>query len=164
MKRNRPPSARRQTAAAAMLLAVCAAMMWLTLAALLGLGLSACRTAYVPVPVSTEVKALRADSASRAVLRVDSFIQKDSVTVWRDADTVRILQTRWRDRVRIRTDTICTQRIDTVTRYIEKPVQIPAARDPAAGRGSGAIWAFVILAAIIIAVFWPAKRAADKIS
>lgn len=85
---------------------------------------SSCSPGIVQVPVEVRTESLSIDSVRAASLRADTVIQADTVCIVlsQAGDTVRLTQTRWRDRVSVRVDTVAVVRVDTI--YREKAVTI----------------------------------------
>lgn len=76
------------------------------------------KTVYVPV----ENTVTRTDTVYEAMVRVDSVIQRDSVTMVQRGDTVLITKYRDRYKVRQRTDTVYKLRIATEVKREPYPV------------------------------------------
>lgn len=92
---------------------------WLLLFAACLLTASCSRKVYVPV----ESETVRTDTVYKATARVDSVLLHDSVTVWRQGDTVMITRYRDRYRVKVRTDTLYRSSTDTVRQAVPYPVE-----------------------------------------
>lgn len=76
--------------------------------------LSGCRSVrYVPV------ETIRTDSVYISKVKVDSFIQRDSVNTFIKGDTITIYKERWRERYAIIHDTIISARIDSIPYPVE---------------------------------------------
>lgn len=95
----------------AILLALCAAL-------LCACG-SCTRTVYTPVESTT----VRTDTLYRAVVRVDTVLQRDSVTVMQRGDTVMVTRFRDRYRVKLHTDTVREVSVDSVRVAVPYPVE-----------------------------------------
>lgn len=107
--------------------------------------LSSCaRTIYVPTTTTIE----RRDTVYKSLQRVDSVIVKDSILITTHNDTTYITKIKWRERVKVR--------MDTIYKGIESSAEI-AAPDPAQHRSeadnnnttSGAFWC--VLSVLLIA-------------
>ncbi|MDE7355358.1 MAG: hypothetical protein K2N21_01105 [Rikenellaceae bacterium] len=127
-----------QIAAAIRFSALCAVLMHIVLALLILVGLSACRSAaQVADPVVLNDRGMLhvVDSVHDRSLRVDSFFSRDSVVIYRSGDTLWRTDVRWRDRLRVRVDTLWRSRVDTLLLEREVPVEVPVpvARSPSRG-------------------------------
>ena len=71
--------------------------------------LCGCRAATVPPSIT------RSETAAAVSTRVDTVVIRDSVTVRTGGDTVYVERWRERWRVRLSTDTLRVERVDTVT-------------------------------------------------
>ena len=147
-----------QAAKALALVSACAAAMHITLAILIAIGLASCRSQQY-VPVRTEVIRVNADSASRSSFRIDSVIMKDSVTVYRNMDSLSVREVRYVDRLRIRVDTVLKIQSDTIFRDSQTPVAVPVQNKKP---GSLIVFAgLAIFLCTVIAILYK-KRKADS--
>ena len=76
-----------------------------------------CKTVYVPV----EKEVIRRDSIYRSVVYKDTVIERDTVKIKINGDCVDSIVTKWRERVRWRSDTVFVLTADTV--YQDKIIQ-----------------------------------------
>lgn len=113
------------------------------------------RTVYVPVENTSHTT----DTVRLVNLRTDSVVQRDSVAVYVNGDTVRI--TRWRDRFRYRdrTDTV----YKAVTASVKVSVPYPVERKLTKWERTKLDWGGkamgLIAAAVCAATAWLALRA-----
>lgn len=102
----------------------------------------ACRT--------TQLTSKEYEERTTAMERVDTLVERDSVMVFihEKADTVKIVQkeTKWRERVTLRHDTLIVIKTDTV-RIIE-----PKVRSPANTLSTVKTWIRIVLATIAIII------------
>lgn len=92
---------------------------------LVALALGCGCTRRIMVPVEREV--LLHDTVRLRAERVDSFLVRDSVVMKLEGDTVVHERWSWRDRIRLRSDTVYLSRRDTLVRRETLPVSDPAA-------------------------------------
>ena len=85
---------------------------------------SCTRTVYTPVESTT----VRTDTLYRAVVRVDTVLQRDSVTVMQRGDTVYHTRYITRYKVRQRVDTVYRSVVDTCRTEVPVPVERPLTR------------------------------------
>lgn len=94
---------------------------------------SCSRTVYVPVESSSVHSELRSDSSqnSSSVNRIDSVLMRDTVFVVERGDSVIKTAIRWRERIRIRTDTVVNlrDRFIFVHDSIDRPVHYPVTKN-----------------------------------
>lgn len=79
------------------------------------------RTTYVPVETTT----VRTDTLYKAVMRVDTVVDRDTVRFMQRGDTVYSEVVRWRWRVKENHDTVYHTRVDSVDRPVPYPVEVP---------------------------------------
>lgn len=129
-----------------------------TLLLLLVLLLTSCRTQYVTVPEYHTEYVHRTDS----LVRIDTIMQHDSVSVLVMGDTVRTEHYQWRDRIQLRyvtrTDTI----IKTDSVSVPQPVERELTRYEAFSLKLGkAVIGWMSILAVIAALFlvrWLARK------
>lgn len=112
------------------------------------------RTVYVPVENTSHTT----DTVRLVNLRTDSVVQRDSVAVYVNGDTVRI--TRWRDRFRYRdrTDTVYKAVTDSVKVSVPYPVERELTKWERTKMGFGGIAIGAIIAVVCIAVVWLIRK------
>ncbi len=113
------------------------------------------RTVYVPVENTSHTT----DTVRLVNLRTDSVVQRDSVAVYVNGDTVRI--TRWRDRFRYRdrTDTVYKAATDSVKVSVPYPVERKLTKWERTKLDWGGKALGLIAAALFAAIAWLALRA-----
>ena len=130
----------------AILLALCAAL-------LCACG-SCTRTVYTPVESTT----VRTDTLYRAVVRVDTILQRDSVTVMQRGDTVMVTRYRDRYRVKLHTDTVREVSVDSVRVAVPYPVERELTRWEQAKMDFGGMALGGLVIALCAAVAWLIKK------
>lgn len=124
----------------------------LILLALLCLGVSACTTVR-EIPVER----IKTEYVSKNILKVDTFLEKDSIFVKEKGDTVWL--ERWKTRrevsFRDRTDTIF--RTDTITITVKVPAELSWKQKVK----QDTWWVLLVIAGIGVAFIW--KRIRSKI-
>lgn len=107
---------------------------------------SSCSPRVVQVPVEIRTESASLDSIRASVSRTDTVIKSDTVciVVSEAGDTVRLTQTRWRERVSVRHDTVAVVRVDTL--YREKAVPVSVATTEPSKKNSVLRTAAAILA------------------
>ncbi len=112
------------------------------------------RTVYVPMENTSHTT----DTVRLVNLRTDSVVQRDSVAVYVNGDTVRI--TRWRDRFRYRdrTDTVYKAVTDSVKVSVPYPVERELTKWERTKMGFGGIAIGAIIAVVCIAVVWLIRK------
>lgn len=96
----------------------------ITAALFISVATSCTRTVYVPV----HNQSVSEYSHQHIAASVDTVIQRDTVTLTLsvDGDTIRQYVTRWRDRIRIVTDTVTISSTDTIFRQTVIPAPAQA--------------------------------------
>lgn len=130
----------------AILLALCAAL-------LCACG-SCTRTVYTPVESTT----VRTDTLYRAVVRVDTILQRDSVTVMQRGDTVMVTRFRDRYRVKLHTDTVREVSVDSVRVAVPYPVEKELTRWERVKMDFGGMALGGLVIALCAAVAWLIKK------
>lgn len=130
----------------AILLALCAAL-------LCACG-SCTRTVYTPVESTT----VRTDTLYRAVVRVDTVLQRDSVTVMQRGDTVMVTRFRDRYRVKLHTDTVREVSVDSVRVAVPYPVEKELTRWEQVKMDFGGMALGGLVIALCAAVAWLIKK------
>ena len=130
----------------AILLALCAAL-------LCACG-SCTRTVYTPVESTT----VRTDTLYRAVVRVDTILQRDSVTVMQRGDTVTVTRFRDRYRVKLHTDTVREVSVDSVRVAVPYPVEKELTRWEQVKMDFGGMALGGLVIALCAAVAWLIKK------
>lgn len=130
----------------AILLALCAAL-------LCACG-SCTRTVYTPVESTT----VRTDTLYRAVVRVDTILQRDSVTVMQRGDTVMVTRFRDRYRVKLHTDTVREVSVDSVRVAVPYPVERELTRWEQVKMDFGGMALGGLVIALCAAVAWLIKK------
>lgn len=130
----------------AILLALCAAL-------LCACG-SCTRTVYTPVESTT----VRTDTLYRAVVRVDTVLQRDSVTVMQRGDTVMVTRFRDRYRVKLHTDTVREVSVDSVRVAVPYPVERELTRWEQVKMDFGGMALGGLVIALCAAVAWLIKK------
>ena len=130
----------------AILLALCAAL-------LCACG-SCTRTVYTPVESTT----VRTDTLHRAVVRVDTILQRDSVTVMQRGDTVMVTRFRDRYRVKLHTDTVREVSVDSVRVAVPYPVERELTRWEQVKMDFGGMALGGLVIALCAAVAWLIKK------
>ena len=130
----------------AILLALCAAL-------LCACG-SCTRTVYTPVESST----VRTDTLYRAVVRVDTILQRDSVSVMQRGDTVMVTRYRDRYRVKLHTDTVREVSVDSVRVAVPYPVERELTRWEQVKMDFGGMALGGLVIALCAAVAWLIKK------
>ena len=130
----------------AILLALCAAL-------LCACG-SCTRTVYTPVESTT----VRTDTLYRAVVRVDTILQRDSVTVMQRGDTVMVTRYRDRYRVKLHTDTVREVSVDSVRVAVPYPVERELTRWEQVKMDFGGMALGGLVIALCAAVAWLIKK------
>lgn len=130
----------------AILLALCAAL-------LCACG-SCTRTVYTPVESTT----VRTDTLYRAVVRVDTVLQRDSVTVMQRGDTVMVTRFRDRYRVKLHTDTVREVSVDSVRVAVPYPVEKELTRWERVKMDFGGMALGGLVIALCAAVAWLIKK------
>ncbi len=130
----------------AILLALCAAL-------LCACG-SCTRTVYTPVESST----VRTDTLYRAVVRVDTVLQRDSVAVMQRGDTVMVTRFRDRYRVKLHTDTVREVSVDSVRVAVPYPVEKELTRWEQVKMDFGGMALGGLVIALCAAVAWLIKK------
>ena len=130
----------------AILLALCAAL-------LCACG-SCTRTVYTPVESAT----VRTDTLYRAVVRVDTILQRDSVTVMQRGDTVMVTRYRDRYRVKLHTDTVRELSVDSVRVAVPYPVERELTRWEQVKMDFGGMALGGLVIALCAAVAWLIKK------
>lgn len=130
----------------AILLALCAAL-------LCACG-SCTRTVYTPVESTT----VRTDTLYRAVVRVDTVLQRDSVSVMQRGDTVMVTRFRDRYRVKLHTDTVREVSVDSVRVAVPYPVEKELTRWEQVKMDFGGIALGGLVIALCAAVAWLIKK------
>lgn len=130
----------------AILLALCAAL-------LCACG-SCTRTVYTPVESTT----VRTDTLYRAVVRVDTVLQRDSVTVMQRGDTVMVTRYRDRYRVKLHTDTVREVSVDSVRVAVPYPVEKELTRWERVKMDFGGMALGGLVIALCAAVAWLIKK------
>ena len=94
----------------------------------LRLSLTICLCLFVTSCRTTQLTSRKYEERTTATEKVDTLIERDSVMVFihEKADTVRIVQleTKWRERVTLRHDTLIVIKTDTVTVRITAPEDV----------------------------------------
>lgn len=108
------------------------------------------RVQYVPVENSAR------DSIYITQYERDSVYHRDSVYVYKEADTVYHTRVQWRFRDRIVRDTVRVTRCDTTTVIQEVERDFTRMERLRMDVGTGAI--YVVIVAALVAVFWFLKR------
>lgn len=130
----------------AILLALCAAL-------LCACG-SCTRTVYTPVESTT----VRTDTLYRAVVRVDTVLQRDSVSVMQRGDTVMVTRFRDRYRVKLHTDTVREVSVDSVRVAVPYPVEKELTRWEQVKMDFGGMALGGLVIALCAAVAWLIKK------
>lgn len=130
----------------AILLALCAAL-------LCACG-SCTRTVYTPVESTT----VRTDTLYRAVVRVDTVLQRDSVSVMQRGDTVMVTRFRDRYRVKLHTDTVREVSVDSVRVAVPYPVEKELTRWQQVKMDFGGMALGGLVIALCAAVAWLIKK------
>lgn len=130
----------------AILLALCAAL-------LCACG-SCTRTVYTPVESTT----VRTDTLYRAVVRVDTILQRDSVTVMQRGDTVYHTRYITRYKVRQRVDTVYRSVVDTCRTEVPVPVERELTRWEQVKMDFGGMALGGLVIALCAAVAWLIKK------
>ena len=131
----------------------------------LRLSLTICLCLFLTSCRTTQLTNQKYEERTTATEKVDTLIERDSVMVFihEKADTVRIVQleTKWRERVTLRHDTLIVIKTDTV-RIIE-----PKVRSPAKTISTVRTWLRTVLATIltiiIITLILKIKQLWDKL-
>lgn len=76
------------------------------------------------VSESSSMADFRSDDTRAYTFRLDSVTVRDSVVMTISGDTVRIRETRWRERVSVRTDTLTITRFRIITRNLTRTVTL----------------------------------------
>lgn len=116
------------------------------IAIVVGMSLSSCSSKVVmPVEVREAVSSI--DTVRVSVLRVDTVLRSDTVciTVSEDGDTVRLIKTKWRERVSVMHDTLRELKHDTVYREKPVPYKLNESRSKSAATG----WTFAIIGVLV---------------
>lgn len=130
----------------AILLALCAAL-------LCACG-SCTRTVYTPVESTT----VRTDTLYRAVVRVDTVLQRDSVSVMQRGDTVMVTRFRDRYRVKLHTDTVREVSVDSVRVAVPYSVEKELTRWEQVKMDFGGMALGGLVIALCAAVAWLIKK------
>ena len=115
---------------------------------------SCTRTVYTPVESTT----VRTDTLYRAVVRVDTILQRDSVAVMQRGDTVMV--TRYRDcyRVKLHTDTVREVSVDSVRVAVPYQVEKELTRWEQVKLDFGGMALGGLVIALCAAVAWLIKK------
>lgn len=106
---------------------------------LVSMGVGCTRMVYVPVERVT------VDSVRDSRMRIDTVVSRDSVVTAQRGDTVVREVYRWRERSRVRVDTVRSVRVDTVTKVITAPRSVEQIQKPKADRS---IWSRLLDACV----------------
>lgn len=115
---------------------------------------SCTRTVYTPVESTT----VRTDTLYRAVVRVDTILQRDSVTVMQRGDTVMVTRYRDRYRVKLHTDTVREVSVDSVRVAVPYPVERELTRWEQVKMDFGGMALGGLVIALCAAVAWLIKK------
>lgn len=115
---------------------------------------SCTRTVYTPVESTT----VRTDTLYRAVVRVDTILQRDSVAVMQRGDTVMVTRYRDRYRVKLHTDTVREVSVDSVRVAVPYPVERELTRWEQAKMDFGGMALGGLVIALCAAVAWLIKK------
>ena len=115
---------------------------------------SCTRTVYTPVESTT----VRTDTLYRAVVRVDTILQRDSVSVMQRGDTVMVTRFRDRYRVKLHTDTVRELSVDSVRVAVPYPVEKELTRWEQVKMDFGGMALGGLVIALCAAVAWLIKK------
>lgn len=105
--------------------------MVLVVGGLASIGVGCTRMVYVPVERVT------VDSVRDLQMRIDTVVSRDSVVTAQHGDTVVREVYRWRERSRVRVDTVRSVRVDTVTKVVAAPGSGVQTEKP---KATGIVW------------------------